>query len=189
MWNIFENIWLLISLAGVSLVVLSMLAMDRPHWGRKHLLVPLALAALAFGLDAAVKTDTEYIRFIIDASKNAAADNNAKAVMKHVSPNYADGAHPTKARLEYAMKYYLGKASIEKIKIQSHLITLTSKTSAKSELKIVVHLSSDSQYAAAGSLVFVDMDFEHEKIDKKWAVKRAELTAVNGDPMGWGSIR
>lgn len=188
MWNIFENIWLLISLAGISLVVLSMLAMDRPQWGRKHLLVPLAIAGLAFGLDAAFTTDTEYIRNIITASKEAAANNNVKGITQSISSNYNDGFHKSKAELEYAMKFYLSKASIEKIKVQSHIITLKSEMDAKSELKIVIHLSSDSQYAAAGNIVFVDMAFEYEKIGKKWYVKRAELTAVNGDPMGWGSI-
>ncbi|MHC4551803.1 MAG: hypothetical protein ACYSUT_03415 [Planctomycetota bacterium] len=188
MLNIFENIWLLISLAGLSLVVLSMLAMDRPEWGKKHLLVPLALTGLAFGLDYAVKTDTEYIRYIITTSKDAAAANNAAGIMQFVSPNYADRVHKSRQAMEYAMEFYLGKASIEKIKTQSHIITLSSKTAAESEFKMVIHLSSDSQYAAAGSIVFVDMDFEYEKIGKKWHVKRAELTAVNGDPMGWGSI-
>ena len=189
MWNVFENVWLLLTIAGIALIVVSMLRQDHPEWGRKPLLIPLALAALAFGLDAGFKSDTEYIHYIIAESKTAAAASDVQGMLKFISPDYSDRFHDDKAELEVLMKHYLNKADIEKIKMQSHRITELNENTAKSEMNIVVHLSKDSQYAAAGSLVFVGLEFEFEKINKKWFIKRAELTSVNNDPMNWNSIR
>ncbi len=189
MWNVFENVWVLLSAAGITLVVVSMLRMDHPEWGYKPLLIPLAIAALAVGLDAGFKSDTEYIHYIIAESKKAAGANNVQGILKFISPDYSDRYHENKAELEVLMKHYLDKADIEKIKTQSHRITELNKTNAKSEMNIVVHLSSDSQYAAAGSLVFVGLQFEFEKIKKKWMINRVELVSVNNDPMSWNSIR
>ncbi len=188
MWNVFESYWLLLTIAGIALIVVSMLRMDHPEWGRKPLLIPLVLAALAFGLDAGFKSDSEYLRYIVTTAKNAAADNDVRTMMQFISPNYSDVRHKSRNHLDSSMKYYLGKAAIEKIKTQSHVLTLDSKTAASSEWNFVLHLDQDSQYSAAGQIVFIGMKFEFEKIGKKWFIKRAELISVNGDRMGWGSV-
>jgi hypothetical protein len=62
MWNVFENSWTLLTLAGISLVAASIYRQIRPEHGYWPLLLPLLLAALGFGLDAAVQTDMKIHR-------------------------------------------------------------------------------------------------------------------------------
>lgn len=189
MWNILENPWLLLTVAGIALVVVGMLRQDHPEWGTKPLLIPLLLALLAFGLDAAFDSPTESINYIITESKNAAAAGDVDGIVKFVSPNYHDRFHTSKTNLENSLRTYLSKADLEKIKSQSHRVTIDSKTSATCEMNLVIHLSNDSQYAAAGSLVFVGLQCDFEKLKKKWYLKTVELVSVNNDPVNWSDIQ
>jgi hypothetical protein len=188
MWNIFENSWLLLTAAGVALVAAGIARQARPEWGYKPLLAPLALATLAFGLDAAVMTDYEAIVHIIAACKRATIQADAVTMMRFVSPNYADSVHRDKTALSKAAEGIIKKASVKKIRTQSHVIT-TEGTSAKSELNVAVHLNRDSQYASAGSLIFAGLNFEYEKIGKTWYIGCVEVTSINYTPMSWHDTR
>jgi hypothetical protein len=188
MWNIFENGWLLLTLAGVALVIASIVRQEKPEWGYKPLLVPLLLAVLAFGLDYWVTTDYEAVSGIVPACRKAAVAGNTNGIMRHISPIYTDSRHKNRAALQNAIERILPRASIKKIRFQSHVITINGDA-AESECLAAVHLNTDSGYAAAGSLVFVAMRFGYEKIDTTWSIDRMEVTEVNYQPMNWGDIR
>ena len=187
MWNIFENGWLLLTLAGVALVAASLVRQEKPEWGYKPLLVPLLLVILAFGLDAAFTTDYEAVSAIVPACKHAAVEADANRIMELISPDYTDKAHRNKAALKRAIESILPRASLNKVRTQSHIISIEGNK-AKSELKVVVHLNNDNQYTGAGGLFFVEMKFEYEKVEKKWSVRHMEITSINNQPMGWGDI-
>ena len=108
-------------------------------------------------------------------------------LMTLVSPNYTDRSHRDRTALETAVQRALNNASIKKIKTQSFLLTLHPDT-AESQLSVVVHLNNDSRYAAAGSVVFVEMELEFEKIGRKWYIRRADVVSINKNPMGWRDI-
>ena len=184
---VFENVWLMLTIAGVAMVIVSVIRQDKPEWGHWPLLVPLVIVGLAFGLDALVKTDTEAVNEIISTCKQAAVNGDAKTFMTFISPHYSDRSHRDKSELRATAQHVLGKASIKKIKTQSHVLTMDSGT-AESQLSVVVHLNNDSQYAAAGSLVFVGMELSYEKIEKKWFINRAEIISVNNHPMNWSDV-
>lgn len=187
MWNVFENGWLLLTLAGVALVVASVVRQEKPEWGYKPLLVPLLLAALAFGLDYAFTTDYEAVSAIVPACRKAAVNADVGAFMQYVGPDYADSAHRDKAALQAAAERILPRASINRVRTQSHVITIK-ENHAESHFLGAVHLNKDSQYAAMGSLVMVELKFEYEKIAKKWYIQRIEVKSVNYQPMKWGEI-
>jgi hypothetical protein len=187
MWNVFENCWLLLTLAGVALVAASIVRQEKPEWGYKPLLVPVLLAALAFGLDYAVTTDYEAVSAIVPACKRAAIDTDAARIMGYIGPDYTDKAHRDRAALQRAIASILPKASINKVRTQSHIISIENN-SAKSQLKVVVHLNNDNRYTGAGGLFFVEMEFEYEKIAEKWYIRRMDVTSINNQPMGWGDI-
>lgn len=187
MWNIFENSWLLLTAAGVGLIAAGIIHQSKPEWGFRPLLVPLILAILAFVLDAAVMTDYEAIVYIIRSCRQAAVRADGSGIMRFVSPHYSDSIHRDKAALSQAAEHILKNASIKKVRIQSHIITIE-QPAAKSRLQAAVHLNPNSTYASAGSLVFVEMNFEYEKIGKVWYIRRAEVAAVNYTPLNWHDV-
>ena len=180
----FENVWLLLTAAGVALVIVSIIRQVKPEWGYWPLLAPIAIAGLAFALDAAVKTDTEAINEIIAVSKQAAVNNDVKAIMAFISPNYTDKSHRSKDALEKEIQQTLNSASIKKIKTQSHLLTVNADT-AQSQLNVVVHFNNDSRYKAAGSLAFVGTKINYEKNGKNWLINSTEVVSVNNQPWNW----
>jgi hypothetical protein len=187
MWNVLENCWLLLTLAGITLVAASVIRQEKPEWGYKPLLVPLLLAVLAFGLDTAFTTNYEAVSAIVPACKRAAVETDAARIMEFISSDYSDKAHKSKTALGKAIESILPRASINKVRTQSHVISIEGNR-AKSELKVVVHLYNDNQYTGAGGLFFVEMEFEYEKIENKWSIRRMDVTSINNQPMSWGDI-
>ena len=184
MWNIFENSWLLLTLAGITLVAASLVRQEKPEWGYKPMLIPLFLAILAFGLDTAFTTDYEAVSGIVPACKRAAVEADPDGVMKFISPNYTDKNHRDKAAFNRRVRSTITGSSIKKIRTQSHIVSIEG-TKAQSELKVVVHLNDDSQYAAYGTFFLVEIKFEYEKIAENWYIRRMDLTSVNNQSMNW----
>ena len=174
-----------ISLAGIALIVVSVLREAKPEWGRKPLLIPIALAALAFGLDYAVQTDYESIQKIIAGSKSAAVKGDFKTIAGFLSPNYADSDHRDKASMVTFINRAVAWSSIKKVRTQAHTI---SDDLSSSELKVVVHLNNNQNNPISGGMFFVTLRFEFEKIGKDMYIKRADLVSVNNSPMGWGTV-
>jgi len=187
MWNVFENGWLLLTLAGIALVVASVVRQEKPEWGYKPLLVPLLLAALAFGLDYAFTTDFEAVSAIVPACKQAAIDGNPDRIMELISPNYGDKYHNDRTGIHSRVRHTITGASIKKIRTQSHAVTVEG-AKARSELIAAVHMNSDSRYAAYGTFFMVEINFDYEKIGKKWYILQMDVKAVNYQPMNWGAI-
>ncbi|MHC5141584.1 MAG: hypothetical protein ACYSOD_06185 [Planctomycetota bacterium] len=138
-------------------------------------------------MDHVFTTDYEAVSAIVPTCKRAAIETDANRIMEFISPDYKDKAHKSKAALKRAIQSILPKASINKLRTQSHIISIEDN-SAKSELKLVVHLNNDNQYTGAGGLFFVEMEFEYEKVGKSWYIRRMDITSVNNQPMSWGSI-
>lgn len=184
MSNVFENIWFLLTVAGVVLVIASIVRQTKPEWGYWPLLAPLAVAALAFGLDALVKTDTEAINEIVAGSKQAVVDGNVRQLMSYISPDYADAARRQKAAFEDAAGRTINNAAVTKIKTQSHLLTVKTDT-AESRLNFVIHFDRDSRYAAMGTLMFLGVTLNYEKIGDRWFISSAAVDSVNNEPYNW----
>ena len=187
MWNIFENSWLLLTLAGIALVIASVVRQEKPDWGYKPLLVPLLLAALALGIDYAVTTDYEAVSSIVPACKRAAIDENPNRIMEHISPNYRDKYHRDRTALLNRVRHTINGASIKKIRTQSHTVTIEG-TKARSELTMAVHMNNDSRYAPYGTFFMVEMNFGYEKIADRWYIFQMDIKAVNYQPMNWNVI-
>lgn len=189
MTNVFENPWLLATLAALSLVPAAILRQAKPEWGYRPLLIPLLLACLGVGLDYAVQTDNEQIHAIIRTCRNAAVEGNAWAMGDCISPDYDDGYHRGKTEFLTVAEQRLRGASLKKINFQEIRLTLE-ETSAVAEMDTVVHLNADSQYAAFGSVLFVSLrlDFVKQSPDR-WFILKTSVTSVNNQPINWGAIR
>lgn len=77
MINIFETPWLLLYTAMFVFAILTIIRQSRIKINRcVQLIVPLTIAAVAFGVDYFIKTDDEKIEIIIELTKNAAINQN-----------------------------------------------------------------------------------------------------------------
>jgi len=187
MWNVFENCWLLLTLAGITLVAASIVRQEKPEWGYKPLLIPLLLAAMAFGLDTMFTTDYEAVSRIVPACKRAAVAADPDRIMQFISPNYTDRNHRDKAAFNQRVRSTITGSSIKKIRTQSHTVSIEG-SQAQSELGVAVHLNNDSQYAVYGTFFLVQIKFEYEKIAEKWTIRRMDLKSVNNQSMNWGDV-
>jgi hypothetical protein len=189
MTHVFENPWLLLTIAALSLVPAAILRQAKPQWGYRPLLIPLLFAVLGFALDYAVKTDKEQIYIIIRNAQKAAVEGQIGLLSRSVSDAYDDGFHRSKAEFLASAESMIKRASIKKVRFQRIDLTLEDRQ-AVVEMDTVVHLNPDSQYAAFGSVVFVSLrlGFLNQPVEP-WHLLRAGVTSVNIQPMNWGAIR
>jgi hypothetical protein len=187
MWNVFENCWLLLTLAGIALVGASIYRQVKPEHGYWPLLLPVLLAALGVGLDAAVQTDYESIEIIIRLCKKAAIKQNHKEIIQYVSPDYYNRTNKTKEGLESTIKSILNSASVEKARTISHNIHLNGSV-ATSEFDAAVHLGQANSYTQGTGFFYVGLEFAYKKIGEKWFIERVVVTSVNNQPMNWSLL-
>jgi hypothetical protein len=190
MFNIFENPWLL---ALIAILLVPVISFFRQPWPEKHgrrlLLMPAALLAVAIGLDFLVKTDREKIDTAINQCITAAVNNNIVLIEAVVSEDYSDDVHKSKGALLSTCRSVFATYGIKKISIRSKQIRLADKY-ATANLHFVVHLEPRTTYTAAGTIVFAKMKVSFTKNHtRKWFVNRADILSINNQPMNWNSIR
>lgn len=188
MWSVFENSWLLLTLAGVAFVAASIYRQAKPEHGYWPLLVPVLLAGVGFGLDYAVTTDYEAVEQVISACKEAAIAGKPEVIGGYLSPDYRDSANRSKAQMESAMKAILTAAAVQKVRVISHNIEMRGNT-AESQFEAGVHLGQSNSYTAGTSFMYVGLKFGFEKIGDRWFIQNAEITSVNNSPMNWSHVR
>jgi hypothetical protein len=184
MYNIFENPWLLFSISMAVLLVIVMFRRAHPEkayfW---QLIIPFVLAVTAFGLDCFLKTDYEKVELTIKQSVKAVIDGDLAGVAENISPDYSDKRNSSKQQLMEALKEITSKAGIEKIKIRQNLIK-TAKMTGSSELRVVVFMQPNSDFAPGKSLMFVKLKLHFRKTEnKEWQIYTTELISINDDPL------
>lgn len=116
MTNIFEQPWLLLVAAGVVFLGVAMFRDALPpkrawiFW-----LLPMVIAAAAFGLDYFVQTDKEKIETVLAKACRAAEGEDIRALAPLISNNYRDSVHPSKQALLNHFGWRLSEPVIEKI--------------------------------------------------------------------------
>jgi len=188
MWNIYENSWLLLTLAGIALVAASIYRQAKPEHGYWPLLAPVLLAGIGFALDLAVVTDFEAVEQVISECKTAAVANQVSVIGGNISPNYRDSAGRNKAQIEDSMQFILSAASVQKVRVLSHNITIDGR-SGKSDFEAAVHLGANNTYTSGTSFMYVGLEFGFEKIGDRWFIQKAEVRSVNNQPMNWSHVR
>ncbi len=187
--SIFEKPWLLLTVAAVLLVVAGVVCQIRPRWKRWPYLVPLLVAALAFGLDRLVETDAEQIQSILTACRQHALAGTIRQIDPLVSEAYIDPAHSTKEAMLRSAEAAIQRACLQRVVERQHTLSITGDT-AVSQVRFRVHLDTQqSQYAMAGSLLFVTLEIHYAReADGQWRIRRVLLVSVNDQPMGWKNI-
>jgi len=191
MFNIYEQPWTLVSLAGILLLAVwgyRSVAVDKRYWWQ--FLIPVIVAAAGFGLDCLVQTNLEQIKDVLQRASKAVESEDSKALGELISEDYRDSYHRSKSRFmahcENAFAEPLIKKSITKvIAIEIDL--------PKAEVVFTTRLVFDKDsplYQDYINIMLVKLRMKLEKNPQKgWLISSAEIKEINHQPAGWGNTR
>jgi hypothetical protein len=192
MWNLFEQPW---TLVGAAIIVLLGVGTYRSVWpeGRRRWqwLLPVGVAALGFGLDAAVATNLEKINGVLHASIKAAVNEDCVTLGRLIAPNYEDSVHKSKEALLELCRARLVPPAVQRITVIGKAIAITSPD-ATITLTMRVRLEPKSYwvraYQTSAALVKAQI-WLHKQTDGDWLVTRIEVLEVDTMPANWGMAK
>jgi len=191
MFNIYEQPWTLLSLAGILLLAVwgyRSVAVDKQYWWQ--FLIPLIAAAAGFGLDYSVQTDLEQIKDLLQRASKAVEREDAKALGELISEDYQDSCHRSKSRLIAHCENELAKPLIKKSITRVIAIEIDLP---KAEVLFTTRLVFDENspvYRNYINIMLVKLRMELKKNPQKgWLISSAEIKEVNHQPAGWGNTR
>lgn len=189
MWDVFEQSWTLLAAAVLVLLVVltirGVLPEKRRFW---QWLLPLGVAALAFGLDAAVATDLEQINGLLKAGIQAAQTEDCAVIGRLLSPDYADSYHKSKEAALAHCRSRLVPPAIEHVHKIASEIKIT-PPEAVATFNLLVRFEDNSVWARSykpTALVVIQFHLRRQA-DGAWLVRRAEIVEVDTmSGVGWG---
>ena len=213
MFNVFEHPWGLITIAGLTSLILLIFRSVAPQKCRWWLwLLPVVLVLAAFGLDFLVETDLEKINAVIDKGVKAVEEEDADAIEPIIADNYHDSYHSSKSVLMAHCREVLSEPLIEKnikrtvsMDIQPArrrgLARLDSPSSArqaeggppKAVVIFTVRILFDKQsyvYQSFKSQMMTEVQTDLQKQpDGRWLINRVELLKIDFQPADWQSVK
>lgn len=191
MFNVFEQPWGLIIIAGVAALILLILRSIVPqkcHWWLW--LLPMFLVVAAFGLDFLVETDLEKINAVIDTGVKAVEDEDCDTIESIIADDYSDSIHRSKSILMSYCEEILSEPLIEKnIKRTASMDIQPPKATTIFTVRILFDRRSHVyQSFKQQMLVEVQADLRKQP-DSKWLVSRVELLKIDFQPARWQNIK
>ena len=193
MWNIFEQPWTLLAGAVIATITIWIIRAVKPQkCCPKQWLLPLLIAAAAFGIDFLVKTNPEQIRALIATSARAIQQENAETIDNIIAKNYHDSVHLNKNLLMIHCRARFSKPLVEKAIPRIVSIDIApDKTTA--EAIFTIRLLFDKQ-----SLIFQNykrtmtakVSFDLQKPPSSpWLINRVDLLDIDRLPASWTDIK
>ena len=190
MWNVFEQPW---TLLGVSVLVLFGMLTFRSVWVEKRrwwqLLIPLALAGAAFGLDYLVATDLEKVHRTARSLLAAVQNEDCQALSALIASEYKDSRHATKAALLKHCRQELQGPTVVVLKNKGDEVEL-SGSEATMTLSLFIRFEKESRIAKEYKQIFlarVRLDLT-KRPEGQWLIRKAELLEVDRFPVTWSSV-
>jgi hypothetical protein len=191
MFNFFEQPWTLVIIAFAVLYAIfrfRSIFPDKRRWWQW--LIPVFIAAGAFGLDWIVQTDFEKINILINTGIKGVEEEDADAIEGIVSADYRDSFHYSREHLRAHCERELSQSLVEqctKLFLQLDI----SPPTATADLTVLVKFEKDSYVAQnyKQSLVARVKLYLQKEQDKKWLINRIEMLAIDNRPVDWRQIR
>ena len=186
MFNVFEHPWVLLAVAVVFVFVL--ILVRTRHWWLW--LLPVFIAAAAFGIDHIVQTDTEKIKDVIKTATQAVRQENPDVIEKLISDDYSDSYHDTNKILMFHLRRRLSKPLVEKNVTRIIAIDIQGSDATAVFTVRVIFDKQSYLYQSYKSQAFVKVEMNLEKqLDKSWLISRVELLELDMQPVNWSDIR
>ena len=192
MFDFFEQPWTLLGLA--VLVLFAILTFrnvipEKKRWWQ--FLIPICIAAVAFGIDHLVKTDMEKIAGLLNFGITAVEKENVDAIGTVIAENYHDSFHNNKEHLLSHCRQALSQHIVENNKIKKLLITI-SGDNATATIFMTIIFNEDSyvvkNYGIPSVPLEVDINFIKQS-DNNWLINRIEICRINREQTNWRQIR
>jgi hypothetical protein len=191
MWDVFERPW---ALLGVAIIVLLGVLTVRSVWWEKRRwwqwLLPLGVAALAFGLDAVVATDMEKINRALKLGIRAAEEEDCTALARLIAGDYEDSYHKSKEALISRCRARMTTPAIEKVRKIASEVKIT-PPEAVATFTLAIQFDKNSYWAQAykPSALVVLQFYLRKQPNGTWLVRRAEIREVDKMPVSWNVAR
>lgn len=187
MWDVFEQPWTLLGAAVLVLMgVLTFRSVvpEKKRWW--HWLLPLAVAALAVGLDEFVATDLEKTNALVDTCLQAVEDEDCPTIARLLDDDYEDSFHTSKDRLMARCRDKLTPPAIESIKRISTATELEPPT-ARMIFTLLVKFDKESRWARMykpSALIKIEVRMAKQP-DGTWLISRIEILEADKMPVSW----
>jgi hypothetical protein len=191
MWNVFEQPWTLLVIAGIALLVVMTFRAICPDRQRPwQWAIPILLVVMAFALDLAVATDREKIHTLMRDTLKAGQRQDIPALEALLAEDYQDSFHRDKRRLVEHARTGLQKSPMASIKQISFDLEQLEPPHASVALFVVTTFDPNSLVAQTyRPVLFVGLRFVLTKQpDRRWLIKAIELGEVDKQPLTWSQI-
>ncbi len=191
MFSIFEQPWTLLGAAVITLFgvfTYRSFVPEKRYWWQ--FLIPVFIAAIAFGLDSIVQTDLEKINSLINKGMKAVEEEDTGAIDAIISADYKDSYHNSKERLMNHCNRELSRSLVEKNKKMSLQLEMSPPT-ATADLTVLMVFEKDS-FVAQNYRPFLSVKVKlylQKEQDNMWLINRAELLEIDRQRVSWRQIR
>jgi hypothetical protein len=185
---IINTILILTTFVMFALPVIEALSMKIKRW--QLTLIPLFIAAVAFGCDVFVRTDLEKINTVVQTVIVAVEKENPDSIDRVISPDYSDSLHHTREPLIRYCRRLLAKPLVEKNKKIALTIDMESPK-ATATLVAMTRMDQASKFYSQYSVPVLNtkVRFDLRKYsDGRWMIVSAQILEVNRQSMTWNQI-
>ena len=184
--NIFEQPWTLVFIgAWLELTVLIAARFWPLKFTRKHLLIGLALIALAFAVDYLVVTDKEKMETIMATIVKATEEEQAEDIIQFISPDYRDSFHHSGQAFSAFCRQIFSHPQIEKNWVTQRKLEL-GEARASVWITAITRLDERNQWAAGLTVIKTAWRLEFSKQpDKSWLIDNIEFIELNDQEVDW----
>jgi hypothetical protein len=187
---IFEQPWPMLITAGfvflLVVIIRSIFPEKRRDW---QWLVPLLLAAAAFGLDYLVETDLEKINAVIDIGVKAVQEENPAAIKAIIAENYSDSYHKTKDALMHHCRVKLAEPLIEKNIKRIQAVEVSPPTATAVFTVRMLFDKRSRVYQSFKQQLHVKAKVNLQKqSDGRWLITRSEILELDLRPVNWKDV-
>jgi len=188
MTNLFEQPWLLLSVAVIVLLVLVIVRDMLPQKHRWFLwLLPVLIAASAFALDFFIQTNNEKIKQVLAEAVKAVEDENVDALDPLISGDYQDSFHGSRQALLSHSRSQLSEPIIEKNVLRIVSLNIEPPNAVVVFTVRVVFDAQGPIYEFRKQMVFkLQADFRRE--GDNWLFARVELLEIDLQPVNWENM-
>ncbi|MBN1973602.1 MAG: hypothetical protein JW787_08175 [Sedimentisphaerales bacterium] len=192
MFDFAQQPWTLLGIAVIVLFGIFTYRSVVPEKNRwRQFLIPLIIAAAAFGIDTLVQTDKEKIEAVLDAGIKAVEEENFSDIELYISDDYRDSFHASKQQLIDHAQRELDMNMVETSKRTDLLFDNISENKAKVNLFMQIILSKNSPISQAYPVPFFKLrvDINFIKQNNNWLINNIEINSVNQQSARWNQIR